>query len=55
MTKFFSIGKAVPRVEGNAKVSGEALYAADQTVPGMIWGRVLRSPHPLSPMPYTTR
>src|SRR3546814_7855643 len=27
-------------------VTGRAAYAADATMPGMIWARVLRSPHP---------
>ena len=28
------------------KVTGRAQFAADTTMPGMIWGKVLRSPHP---------
>ena len=27
-------------------MTGRAAYAADTTMPGMIWGKVLRSPHP---------
>src|SRR5690606_31928871 len=27
-------------------VNGRAAYAADATMPGMIWGKILRSPHP---------
>ncbi len=34
------------RVEGPAKVTGEARYTADILLPGMIWGKVLRSPLP---------
>ncbi len=34
------------RVEGPAKVTGEARYTADVLLPGMIWGKVLRSPLP---------
>jgi len=34
------------RVEGPAKVTGEAKYTADILLPGMIWGKVLRSPLP---------
>ena len=34
------------RVEGPAKVTGEAKYTADVLLPGMIWGKVLRSPLP---------
>ncbi|MBI2360383.1 MAG: xanthine dehydrogenase family protein molybdopterin-binding subunit [Deltaproteobacteria bacterium] len=40
------IGASVPRVEGAEKVSGRALYTADVKLPGMLWGKVLRSPHP---------
>src|SRR5262249_28135139 len=32
--------------DGADKVTGRAAYAADTTMPGMIWGKVLRSPHP---------
>ena len=34
------------RVEGPSKVTGEARYTADILLPGMIWGKVLRSPLP---------
>ena len=40
------IGAAVPRAEGPDKVTGRALYAADVQLPGMLWGKVLRSPYP---------
>src|SRR5262249_31363057 len=40
------IGKRTPRPDGADKVTGRAAYAADPTMPGMIWGKVLRSPHP---------
>lgn len=40
------VGKATPRMEGPDKVTGRARYAADYTLPGMLWGRILRSPHP---------
>ncbi len=38
------IGNPTPRVEGESKVSGEAKYAVDVTLPGMLWGKLLRSP-----------
>jgi len=44
--KFSSVGKSAPRVEGILKVSGQALYTADNLPPGTLWGKVLRSPHP---------
>ena len=40
------IGAPVPRVEGADKVSGRATYAADVNLPGTLWGKILRSPHP---------
>ena len=40
------IGQPLGRVEGPAKVTGEARYTADILLPGMIWGKVLRSPLP---------
>jgi CO/xanthine dehydrogenase Mo-binding subunit len=40
------IGQSLPRVEGADKVSGALRYAADHNRPGMLWGKVLRSPYP---------
>src|SRR5579884_197135 len=40
------IGAPVPRLEGSAKVTGRALYTADVALPGTLWGKILRSPHP---------
>ena len=40
------IGKRTVRPDGADKVTGRAAYAADTTMPGMIWAKVLRSPHP---------
>jgi len=46
MAQFVAIGKPVGRVEGEAKVSGAARYAADIILPGMLWAKCLRSPLP---------
>src|SRR5258706_2951525 len=40
------VGKATPRVEGEAKVTGKAQYSADLNLPETLWGRCLRSPIP---------
>jgi CO/xanthine dehydrogenase Mo-binding subunit len=40
------VGNATPRVEGESKVTGKAVYAVDVTLPGMLWGKILRSPIP---------
>jgi CO/xanthine dehydrogenase Mo-binding subunit len=39
------VGHEVERVDGHEKVSGRAEYVADLSLPGMLWGAVLRSPH----------
>ena len=39
------IGTRPPRPDGVDKVTGRARYGADYTLPGMVWGRVLRSPY----------
>jgi len=49
-TVFSAIGQPVPQEEGPDKVSGHALYAADLLLPGMLWGKVLRSPYPHAKM-----
>ena len=44
--KVFSVvGQSVPRVDGAAKVTGNAKYVADLSIPGMIEGKFLRSPY----------
>ena len=40
------IGERKPRIDGVAKVTGYAKYADDLTLPGMLFGKILRSPHP---------
>ena len=46
MPEFKVIGKAVVREEGGDKVSGRTTYTADVYLPGLLWGKILRSPHP---------
>jgi 4-hydroxybenzoyl-CoA reductase alpha subunit len=40
------IGAPLPKVDAYAKVTGRALYADDIMLPRMLYGRLLRSPHP---------
>lgn len=41
------IGKALaPQKEASVKVTGKAIYTHDFELPGMLWGAMLRSPHP---------
>ncbi len=44
--KFRLLGTRVPRLDGRAKATGEARYAIDVRLPGMLYGRILRSPYP---------
>ena len=40
------VGTAVPRADGGDKVRGQTVYAADVKLPGLLWAKILRSPHP---------
>ena len=40
------IGERTIRPDGADKVTGRATFGADFNLPGMLWGKVLRSPHP---------
>src|SRR5499426_3183662 len=40
------VGHSVPRMDAPGKVTGTALYAADFALPGMLYGKVLRSCEP---------
>lgn len=46
MAEFKAVGAAVPRAEAGGKVSGQTMYAADVKLPGLLWAKILRSPHP---------
>ena len=40
------VGRKVERRGLREKLTGEARYSADLKLPGMLYGAVLRSPHP---------
>jgi xanthine dehydrogenase molybdopterin-binding subunit B len=40
------VGKSTPRVDAFERVTGKAKYTGDIKLPGMLYARVLRSPHP---------
>ncbi|HEV7158831.1 MAG TPA: xanthine dehydrogenase family protein molybdopterin-binding subunit [Caulobacteraceae bacterium] len=42
---FKVVGTRPIRPDGVDKVTGKAAYGADYVMPGMIWGRIKRSPH----------
>ncbi|MGB9488224.1 MAG: xanthine dehydrogenase family protein molybdopterin-binding subunit [Terriglobia bacterium] len=39
------IGKRISRIDGPAKASGKAKYTFDVNLPGMLYGKILRSPY----------
>lgn len=40
------VGKPLPRVDAYERVSGSAVYPADVALPKMLYGAILRCPHP---------
>ncbi len=44
--KLHVINTHVHNIDGIAKVTGRATYSFDVKLPGMLYGRILRSPHP---------
>ncbi|HNQ63382.1 MAG TPA: molybdopterin-dependent oxidoreductase [Syntrophorhabdaceae bacterium] len=45
MKEFNVINSRVPRVDARAKVTGDARYTADLSMPNMLYGALLQSPH----------
>ncbi|HIF07911.1 MAG TPA: xanthine dehydrogenase family protein molybdopterin-binding subunit [Gemmatimonadetes bacterium] len=41
-----TVGRDVPRIDSYERVTGRATYTRDMQLPGMLYARVLRSPHP---------
>lgn len=46
MSEFAVIGRPRPRPDAAERVTGRAHYTGDLTLPGQLWCRLLRSPHP---------
>ena len=44
MVEYSVVGKSVERTDGRVKVTGKAKYAGDLVAPGMLHGKLLRSP-----------
>jgi xanthine dehydrogenase molybdenum-binding subunit len=42
MSELNYIGKSVPKVDAREKVTGQAIYAADIQLPGMLYGKIVR-------------
>lgn len=45
-SEYSVIGKPIPTIDAAVKAKGEAVYTTDITLPGMLHGKILRSPHP---------
>jgi CO/xanthine dehydrogenase Mo-binding subunit len=43
MATLTQVGRSVPRLEGQAKVTGSAEYVHNQRLPGMLYGKIVRS------------
>ena len=41
-----TVGHATPRIDAIERVTGKATYTNDIRLPGMLYARILRSPHP---------
>ena len=46
--QFRHIGRETHRILGSDIVTGKAMYVADNKVPGMKYGKILRSPYPFA-------
>ena len=46
MAVYTNIGRSTPRRDGADKVTGSTQYTGDLSLPGILWGRCLRSPWP---------
>jgi len=45
MAQYRAVGRPTARVEGVGKVTGRTVYTADVDLPGMLYAKLLRSPH----------
>ncbi len=45
MKQYSVIGKKMPNIDGPDKATGVGKYTADISLPNMLWGKILRSPH----------
>ena len=41
-----TVGRATRRIDAVERVTGKANYTGDLRLPGMLYARILRSPHP---------
>ena len=46
MQEFINIGKRIPKADAEEKVTGKGIYIHDLKISGMLYGKILYSPHP---------
>ncbi len=46
MKEYSVIGKRLPRTDASLQVTGQSKYAGDMVLPGMLFGKILKSPYP---------
>ena len=46
MKKLKYVGHRMPEVQSFGKITGQVKYTDDLWFPGMLYGKILRSPHP---------
>jgi len=39
------VGKSIPRIDGKGLVTGQTKFTSDLALPGMLYGKMIRSPH----------
>ena len=45
MAEYSVIGTSLAKVDAPERVTGKAAYGADLDLPGMLWAKLVRSPH----------
>lgn len=46
MSNYSVVSQRLPRVDSVAKATGQASFTGDMVLPGMLYGKILRSPYP---------
>ena len=45
MEEFINVGKRIPKLDAEDKVTGKAIYINDLKIPGMLHAKILYSAH----------
>ena len=45
MPEYAVVGKGITRIDADVRVTGKAIFGDDVQLPGLLHGKVLRSPH----------